>query len=78
MNVGALPGAPMKREGTKWSRVSWDQALEEIGAKLKQLRGDHGPDSLAMYVGTAAGFGVLHPVFAQGFRVRNDQGERTT
>ena len=58
---------PMKRMGTKWERVSWDQALEEIGAKVKQLRGDHGADSLAMYVGTAAGFGVLHPVFAQGF-----------
>ena len=58
---------PMKRTGTKWERVSWEQALEEIGAKVKQLRGDHGPDSLAMYVGTAAGFGVLHPVFAQGF-----------
>lgn len=58
---------PMKRTGTKWERVSWDQALQEIGAKVKQLRGDHGPDSLAMYVGTAAGFGVLHPVFAQGF-----------
>jgi hypothetical protein len=27
----------------------------------------HGPDSIAMYVGTAAGFGVLHPIFAQGF-----------
>ncbi|MDP1828986.1 MAG: molybdopterin-dependent oxidoreductase [Archangium sp.] len=58
---------PMKRTGTKWERVSWEQALTEIGQKVKQLRGDHGPDSLAMYVGTAAGFGVLHPVFAQGF-----------
>lgn len=26
-----------------------------------------GPDAIAMYVGTAAGFSVLHPVFAQGF-----------
>ncbi len=58
---------PMKRTGTTWNRVSWAQALEEIGAKVKQLRGDSGPDSVAMYVGTAAGFGVLHPVFAQGF-----------
>jgi formate dehydrogenase len=58
---------PMKRTGMSWERVSWEQALEEIGAKVKQLRGDHGPDSLGMYVGTAAGFGVLHPVFAQGF-----------
>ncbi len=58
---------PMKRVGTEWTRISWEQALEEIGAKVKQLRGDHGNDSVALYVGTAAGFGVLHPVFAQGF-----------
>lgn len=58
---------PSKRVGTKWIRISWEQAFEEIGAKVKQLRGDHGADSIGMYVGTAAGFGVLHPVFAQGF-----------
>lgn len=58
---------PSKRVGSTWSRISWEQALEEIGAKVKQLHGERGADSIAMYVGTAAGFGVLHPVFAQGF-----------
>ena len=58
---------PQKRVGSTWSGIPWDQAIGEIGAKVKQLRGDHGADSIAMYVGTAAGFGVLHPVFAQGF-----------
>lgn len=58
---------PLKRVGKEFIRVSWEQALEEIGAKVKQLRGDRGPDSIGMYVGTAAGFGVLHPVFAEGF-----------
>jgi formate dehydrogenase len=58
---------PQRREGQTFSRVSWDRALGEIGAKVRRLRAEHGPDSVAMYVGTAAGFGVLHPVFAQGF-----------
>lgn len=58
---------PEKRVGSRWQRITWAQALEEIGDKVKQLRGEHGADSIAMYVGTAAGFGVLHPVFAQGF-----------
>ncbi len=53
--------------GDRWERVGWDGALREIGAKVRQIRADHGPDSIAMYVGTAAGFGVLHPAFAQGF-----------
>ncbi len=54
-------------EDGSYSRISWEQAIREIGAKVKQIRADDGPDSIAMYVGTAAGFGVLHPVFAQGF-----------
>jgi anaerobic selenocysteine-containing dehydrogenase len=59
--------APEKRTGDRWDRIGWDQALGEIGRKIRQIREDHGPDSIAMYVGTAAGFGVLHPAFAQGF-----------
>lgn len=59
---------PLKRmpDGS-YEKISWDQALSEIGAKVNQLRKDDGPDSIGMYVGTAAGFGVLHPAFAQGF-----------
>lgn len=58
---------PLKRVGRDWQPISWAQALAEIGAKVRQLRADHHPNSIAMYVGTAAGFSVLHPVFAQGF-----------
>jgi len=58
---------PMKRVGNRHERISWDQALAEIGAKVRALRGDRGPDSIGMYVGTAAGFSLLHPIFAQGF-----------
>ena len=58
---------PMKKVGKEWKRVSWDDAMQGIGGKVRQIREEFGPDSIAMYVGTAAGFGVLHPVFAQGF-----------
>ncbi len=63
---------PMKRVGDPddpgaWQRVSWGRAQGEIGAKVRDIIERHGPDSVAMYVGTAAGFSVLHPVFAQGF-----------
>lgn len=59
---------PMRRrsDGTH-ERVRWPTALSEIGAKVQQLRRDHGPDSIGLYVGTAAGFSLLHPIFAQGF-----------
>ena len=49
------------------AEVSWEEAYAGIGGKVRQLIRDHGPDSVAMYVGTAAGFSTLHPIFAQGF-----------
>ena len=58
---------PMQRIDGELRRVSWDDALSSIGGTVRRLIDDHGPDSIAMYVGTAAGFGVLHPVFASGF-----------
>jgi formate dehydrogenase len=58
---------PLKKVDGKHVRISWEQALSEIGQKVKAITGEFSKDSIAMYVGTAAGFGVLHPVFAQGF-----------
>jgi formate dehydrogenase len=58
---------PMQRSGGTWRRISWEEALAGIGARVRSLRAEHGADSVAMYVGTAAGFSLLHPIFAQGF-----------
>lgn len=43
---------PMKLQGGKWRRISWDQAMSEITAKLLELRKKFGPDSL-MLLGSA-------------------------
>ncbi|MCH9049485.1 MAG: molybdopterin-dependent oxidoreductase [Proteobacteria bacterium] len=37
---------PMKLEGGKWKRLSWDQAIDEIGDKLLAIRKKAGPDSV--------------------------------
>jgi anaerobic selenocysteine-containing dehydrogenase len=57
---------PLKRVGNEFVEITWRQAIDEIGAKVRTLRGVSF-HALGMYVGTAAGFGVLHPVFAKGF-----------
>lgn len=59
--------APMKRVGDDHVEASWEEALADIGARVCRIRGESGADSIAMYIGTAAGFGFLHPVFAKGF-----------
>jgi len=36
---------PMKLEGGKWKRLSWDQAINEIGDKMLAIRKESGPDA---------------------------------
>ena len=37
---------PMKLSGGQWSRVSWQQAIDEIGDKLMEIRQKSGPESV--------------------------------
>jgi len=37
---------PMKKVGGKWERLSWDQAIDEIGDKLLDIRARTSPDSV--------------------------------
>jgi len=37
---------PMKKVAGKWQRISWDQAINEIGDKMLSIREQSGPDSV--------------------------------
>ena len=37
---------PMKKVGGQWQRISWDQAIDEIGAKMLEIRENSGADSV--------------------------------
>ncbi len=37
---------PMKRVNGKWTNLTWDQAIDEITAKLTEIRDNNGPDAL--------------------------------
>jgi formate dehydrogenase major subunit len=37
---------PMKLVDGKWKRITWDEAVEEIGDQLLDIRENYGPDSL--------------------------------
>ncbi|MGB9661521.1 MAG: molybdopterin-containing oxidoreductase family protein [Moorellaceae bacterium] len=47
---------PLKRVGARgegrWERISWEQAIDEIGAKLQELSQKYGPESVASVGGT--------------------------
>jgi formate dehydrogenase major subunit len=42
----------MKKENGKWHRLSWEQAINEIGDKMLKIRQENGPDA-AMFLGSA-------------------------
>ena len=70
MNLDALDGAdrvnhPLRRVGERggneWERVSWDEALDDIAARLRALADEHGPETLASAIGGPhASFWPLH------------------
>ncbi|SDY40622.1 formate dehydrogenase major subunit [Jannaschia faecimaris] len=37
---------PMKKVGGQWERVSWEQAIDEIGDQMLTIRDESGPDSV--------------------------------
>ena len=37
---------PMKLTGGKWKKVSWEEAIEDIGDQMLQIREESGPDSV--------------------------------
>jgi anaerobic selenocysteine-containing dehydrogenase len=50
---------PLKRAGArgegKWQPISWDEALDTIAAKLRDIRDRHGPEYLVMGLGEPKG-----------------------
>jgi anaerobic selenocysteine-containing dehydrogenase len=50
---------PLKRAGkrgeNKWQRITWEQAMDEIAAKLGSLKEQYGPETLAVTEGTVRG-----------------------
>ncbi len=42
---------PLKRVGSSFEQISWDQAITEITSKLKEILDEHGPRALASLIG---------------------------
>ena len=66
---------PLKRVGDRFEAVSWEQAVEEIGHKIRQLVDRHGGDSVAAYLGNPISISLLPPILLgalmQGLPSRN-------
>jgi formate dehydrogenase len=59
---------PMRRTtGGDFERISWQTALDEIGAKLRAIRARHGGECIAWYAGNPSAFSHSHAIWASGF-----------
>lgn len=58
---------PLKRIGNAYTPISWPQALNEIGMRLRALKQEHGADSIGAYLGNPPSMSFLPPLFTQGF-----------
>lgn len=58
---------PMKQVNGQWQRISWHQAIGEIGQRSRQLRAKYGNRSLAHYIGNPSGFSMQNFLYALQF-----------
>lgn len=59
---------PMKKENGQWKRISWDEALELIAVKLKEIKERYGAHSLAIFCGSIGVENLEIAAFAQRFK----------
>jgi len=70
---------PLKRVGergeNKWQRITWDEALDEIAAKLQGLKTRYGAETLGVTAGTSRTYEELNSRFLNLFGSPNQCGQ---
>jgi formate dehydrogenase len=56
----------LKRSDDQFERISWDQAIDEIGSKVMELKEKYGPHSIGSYIGVI-GFNYSSALYSGAF-----------
>lgn len=66
---------PLRRVGTRWEEIGWDEAIDEAAAGLARVQAEHGADSVGVYQGNPsvhnAGSLLFSPPFVRTLTTRN-------
>lgn len=49
---------PLRRIGKRFTEIGWDEALDLVGSRVKEIRAAHGADAVATYIGNPTGHNV--------------------
>jgi anaerobic selenocysteine-containing dehydrogenase len=59
---------PLRRRADGgFERVTWPEALDEIGERLGAVRDRHGGEAIGWYMGNPGAFSYSHPLWVKGF-----------
>src|SRR3954471_19599261 len=58
---------PLKRRGGGFERVSWEEALDDIGSRLGEVIDSHGRGAIGWYMGNPGAFSYSHALWSKGF-----------
>ncbi len=59
---------PLRRgSGGRFERVTWEEALDDIGRRLRTIIREYGGPAVGWYMGNPAAFSFAHPVWLKGF-----------
>src|SRR3954463_12748157 len=56
-----------KTSSGEFERVSWHDAMSDIGERLRAVRDAHGPASIGWYMGNPGAFSYSHTLWVKGF-----------
>ena len=59
---------PMKKVNGEWQRITWDEALDTIADKLKEVKEKYGAHALAIFCGSMAVENIELAAFTQRFK----------
>ncbi|HJP50683.1 MAG TPA: molybdopterin-dependent oxidoreductase [Pseudomonadales bacterium] len=62
---------PKQKAGEDFQRISWDEAVEGVAARLAAIKAKYGPEAIASYAGNPLGFNSLAGPALGSFMVKN-------
>ena len=60
---------PLRRSGGpgEFERVTWEEAMSDIAARLRRILAERGPEAVGWYMGNPGAFSYSHTLWAKGF-----------